>query len=352
MNLTYQKTALALLSFVFIVLGCSSRPAKTTTTAETSLPPNEQQIEAAQRIGIGREELTHLLSQPLYKMQPREVDHYLAYLQATEPSLRNRVAAIARKNIGQPYELYLLGEFPYQVEDDQPLFNLAKSDCVVFVEHTYAMALSRSWSEFFWMLQRIRYRGGVIGVATRNHYTETDWIKENAWLVTDISQEVAGERAASYTLTVDRQKFLRSRYNVDAQIPVETSVEAFVPYDVVPEVLPKLNQGDYVNIISSKADPAKGTVDHWASHVGLVVVAADGTRHILHSSEPRVREETFESFIKRAHDREANNLRIGKKDKILAGFKFLRLNDAPEVPPMQPQPRPTPADRIWTPPPR
>jgi hypothetical protein len=347
-----KKALAALLSVAFMLGACSSRPAKTTTTAETSLPPSDQQIEAAGRIGIGREELTHLMSQPLYKMQPREVDHYLAYLQATEPSVRNRVAMLARKNIGQPYELYLLGEFPYQVQDDQPLFNLAKSDCVVFVEHTYAMALSRSWDEFFWMLQRIRYRGGVIGVATRNHYTELDWVKENAWLVTDISQEIAGEKAATYSMTVDRQKFLHGRYNVDAQIPVENSVETFVPQDVVPEVVPKLNQGDYVNIISSKANPEKGTVDHWASHVGLVVIAADGTRHILHSSEPKVREETFESFMKRAHDREANNLRIGKKDnKVFAGFKFFRLNENPDVPPMQPQPRPSSApDKVWNPP--
>jgi hypothetical protein len=42
------------------------------------------------------------------------------------------------------------------------------------------------------MLQRIRYRDGVIGVATRNHYTEMDWNVANRWLVTDISADLAG----------------------------------------------------------------------------------------------------------------------------------------------------------------
>jgi hypothetical protein len=81
--------------------------------------------------------------------------------------LRKRIAAIGRQNIGQQYKLNLLGEFPYQLHDTLPMFSLEQSDCVVFAEHTYAMALSQSWEEFFWMLQRIRYKDGVVGVATR-----------------------------------------------------------------------------------------------------------------------------------------------------------------------------------------
>ena len=79
---------------------------------------------------------------------------------------------------------------------------------------------------------------------------------------------------------------------------------------------------------------------YWASHVGLVVLGPDGERHFLHSSEPQVREETFESFIARAAAREERNRREGKHGQVLAGFKFLRLNDDIVVPPMAPQPRP------------
>jgi len=74
--------------------------------------------------------------------------------------------------------------------------------------------------------------------------------------------------------------------------------------------------------------------------VGLVVLGADGERHFLHSSEPQVREETFESFIARAAAREERKRREGKHGQVLAGFKFLRLNDDVVVPPMAPQPRP------------
>jgi c-di-GMP-binding flagellar brake protein YcgR len=70
------------------------------------------------------------------------------------------------------------------------------------------------------------------------------------------------------------------------------------------------------------------------------VLGADGERHFLHSSEPQVREETFDAFIARASAREERNRREGKNGQKLAGFKFLRLNDDIVVPPMAPQPRP------------
>jgi len=76
-----------------------------------------------------------------------------------EPDLRKRIATIGRRNIGQPYKLNLLGEFPYELHDTLPMYSLSASDCLVFAEHTYAMALSSSWEEFFWTLQRIRYKG-------------------------------------------------------------------------------------------------------------------------------------------------------------------------------------------------
>jgi len=275
------------------------------------------------------------LAKPLYQMQPAEAGRYIAWQHDAEPDLRKRIAAVARKNLGQPYRLNLLGEFPYSVHDELPMFSLDHSDCTVFVEHTYAMALSQSWDEFFWMLQRIRYRDGIIGVATRNHYTEVDWNVANRWLVTDLSANLAGPDGPSYTMTVDRASFLKTRHHTDADIPVETSRQAYVPKAQVPAAAKQMREGDYVNVVSLLAD-GKTMV----THVGLVVLGPDGERHFLHLSEPAVREETFESFIARAEAREERNRQAGKKGSTLLGFKFLRLNDDIVVPPMAPQPRP------------
>src|SRR5687767_7289935 len=99
-----------------------------------------------------------LHDKPLYQFSEREVDAYLRHLSATEPDLRKRIIHLARKNLAQPYELYLLGEAPFEQTDPQPIYCLDRSDCVVFAEHTLAMALSKDFPSFMSMLQRIRYK--------------------------------------------------------------------------------------------------------------------------------------------------------------------------------------------------
>ena len=278
--------------------------------------------------------MDEILKKQVYQMTPQEVSRYVAHMQQAEPDLRKRIAAIGRKNIGQPYVLNLLGEYPFELHDTLPMFSLEQSDCVVFAEHTYAMALSGSWEEFFWMLQRIRYKDGVIGVATRNHYTEVDWNANNNWLVTDISAEVGGSDVLHYDLKIDRARFLRTRHRTLRDIALQTSRETYISKDKLAPVLPQLREGDLVNVVSTR-DGA-----YWVSHVGLIVIGADGQRNFLNSAEPAVREESFPAFFQRTAQREERNHKEGKNGQKLAGFKFLRLNENIVVPPMAPQPRP------------
>jgi hypothetical protein len=307
-----KTSNLALASLAALLVGCASVPPRQAAVpAPASAHPKQ-----------------------LYQMSPQEADAYIAQMQQAEPDLRKRIAAIGRRNIGQPYKLNLLGEYPFELHDTLPTFSLEQSDCVVFAEHTYAMALSRNWKEFYWMLQRIRYKDGVIGVATRNHYTEQDWNINNGWLVTDMTRELAGGTAASYPLRVDRQRFLKTYHKTDAALPVQDSTEYYLPKERIGEVLGQLQDGDFVNIVSTR-DGA-----FWVSHVGLVVTAPDGKRMFLNSAEPQVREESFDQFFARTAEREARNAAEGKNGQKLAGFKFLRLNDHIVVPPALPQPRP------------
>jgi len=302
--------------------------------AQPASLPVASSAAAAQGQPNGPVDLETLLRKQIYQMSPPEVGRYIAYMHMAEPDLRKRIAAIGRKNIGQPYVLNLLGEYPYELHDTLPMFSLQSSDCVVFAEHTYAMAMSQSWEEFFWMLQRIRYKDGVVGVATRNHYTEVDWNINNGWLVTDISAELAGPGGPSYPLTIDRATFLKTRHQTTAAMPVQLSREFFVAKEKVAEMLSQLQEGDFVNVISTRGGA------YWASHVGLIVVDANGRRNFLNSAEPNVREESFDDFFARTLAREERNAREGRAGQKLAGFKFLRLNDNIVVPPALPQPRP------------
>ena len=65
----------------------------------------------------------------------------------------------------------------------------------------------------------------------------------------------------------------------------------------------------------------------WIGHVGLIAHGADGSLHIIHSSEPMVREETLEQFIVRETAHLAERDAAGKPR--LLGFKFLRLEADP-----------------------
>lgn len=255
----------------------------------------------------------------IYQMTPQETDAFIAEERRSEPDLRKRIAAIGRRNIGQPYRLNLLGEFPYELHDTLPMFSLEASDCLVFAEHTYAMALSASWEEFFWTLQRIRYKDGVIGVASRNHYMEVDWNRNNSWLLADTGG------GASYAMRVDRAQFLKTQHHVQREIPVQDTVENYLPVERALQDFGTLAEGDLVEVVSVR----KG--QHMVTHVGLVVLDGDGKRRFLHSSAPQVREEPFEAFVERTQARANNGL---------AGFKFMRLNEVVKVPPAAPQPRP------------
>jgi hypothetical protein len=282
----------------------------------------------------GQATLDDILKKQVYQMSPQEVNSYVGHMQTSESDLRKRIVAIGRQNIGQPYVLNLLGEYPFELHDTLPMFSLEQSDCVVFVEHSYAMALSRNWEEFFWMLQRIRYKDGVIGVASRNHYTEVDWNINNGWLVSDITASLAGRTHARYELKVDRARFLRTRHQTVRDIAPQVSMETYIPKDELAPVLPELRDGDLVNVVSTR----DGTF--WVSHVGLIAIGADGQRNFLNSADPKVREESFEAFFQRTAEREERNAKEGRNGQKLAGFKFLRLNVPVVVPPMAPQPRP------------
>ena len=61
---------------------------------------------------------------PLWKMSTQQADRYIARVHDTVPELRKRIAIIGRQNIGQPYSLNLLGEYPYQLHDTLPMFSL------------------------------------------------------------------------------------------------------------------------------------------------------------------------------------------------------------------------------------
>ncbi|WP_168205463.1 N-acetylmuramoyl-L-alanine amidase-like domain-containing protein [Bythopirellula goksoeyrii] len=291
-----------------------------------------EQFAACERLGLDADQIASLQDQPLYEFTESEVDTYLRFLSATEPDLRQRIIHLARKNIGQPYELYLLGEMPFEPYDPQPIYCLGKSDCVVFAEHTYAMALAQNWPSFMKMLQRIRYRDGQLGVTTRNHYTEVDWNISNRWLVEDITAPLAGDKAVDFSETIDRARFFKNRYQLQVDVPVEKHEDIYLPYVEIDEAKQELQDGDFVNIVRATVKPDAppnetfgGSV--FVGHVGLIAHGPNGEVHLIHSTPPQVREEPIDEYIARSTEDNAIKDAAGKPR--LVGFKFLRLREKP-----------------------
>lgn len=324
-----MKQLLLILVILFLnSCAVSKKSDKVSETEEAYTQPSEAEIEityevieVANRIGLSKSELENLIEKPLYVFKPVEVDEYLKFLQTIEPDLRKRIDHLAKKMIGQKYEIYLLGEYPFEIYDPQPLYCIDRSDCVVFSEHIYAMALSDSWKKFFTMLQRIRYKDGVIGLLTRNHYTEADWTVNNSWLIKNITDSLLDVKPVQVTSKIDRAKFF-SKWNIGQDIPVEELKWSYIPASEVPKALKYLKTGDFVNVVRGFSPQ-----DVYVGHVGLISIGEDSVVYLIHSAEPEVRMEPLIDYMNRSLElnerRKKENAEIVKKN-----LEFQKINDS------------------------
>ncbi len=348
MNSSFRKILLGSMSLILLLVmqNCVRWSGHVLTQEIT-----EVELAAAVQCGISAEALRDLNAKPMYRFSEIEIDRYLGYLQLVEPDLRRRIGHLATKFIGQPYQIYLLGEFPFELYDPQPLYSIGKSDCVVFSEHVYAMALAHDWTSFMKILQRIRYKDGNVGVLNRNHYTEYDWDRNNDWLVEDITGTLAGDETVLDTMIVDKARFFR-KWNIGQDIPVDTLIWDYLPYRKLPLILDSLKTGDFVNIVRGQG---KG---RWVGHVGLIHVDASGMVNFLHSIPPKVKKQPIMELVLEAEkynrERAAFNAKIGLKNEVIRrynekqerlgrtkrkamlaskpyfyGFRFLRLREDP-----------------------
>lgn len=260
---------------------------------------------------------------PLHQFSDADLEAYLSDLHAREPDVRRRVVEVGRRTIGQPYRLGPLGEGGLEPYDPDPLYCLTASDCVTFVEQTWAMALSRDKAEFLDTLRRIRYRDGKIGMLTRNHFTEADWNVNNSWLFRP--ERLTGKKdSESYKLRINRLAFF-ARFGltldeatarsvpswednekffavVAATRPAATpespdwAVQYFIvrytPRAGIDSILHRLKDADVIEFVKNKKSPFVG-------HMGLITHDANGTVMLLHSGEPAVQELPLMDYLAR-----------------------------------------------------
>ena len=118
-------------------------------------------------------------------------------------------------------------------------------------EHVLALSISDSWDNFFNNLMHIRYKDGLIGMKTRNHYTMADWLPENSWLLDDVSAKVGGKYTNKMTRTISHKRFFANKgiTNMDYVADDRTITIDYIPLQYLDEIESKLNQGDILTLL-------------------------------------------------------------------------------------------------------
>jgi len=203
---------------------------------------------------------------------------------ASGAPIGERLRSISDGFLGTPYVLGPLGEGPEGEFDRDPLFSTAAFDCTTFVETTMALALAGTPAEATDLLRRIRYKDGVVGFATRNHFPEIDWLPNNiaAGFLTDATAQAAPGRHQTVVKRISKRDWYRSKTLTDLEgfegaaamereerlrrlralgegMPDEDASVAYVPLEALEEALPRIPSGAIGSVVRA-ALPGKPVV--------------------------------------------------------------------------------------------
>jgi N-acetylmuramoyl-L-alanine amidase-like protein len=199
--------------------------------------------------------------------------------------LPQRVEAISALFLGVPYKLGALGEGPDGEFDRDPLIRFDAFDCTTFVETVMALSLDSDLDSAMRTLQKIRYKDGQIGYATRNHFIEVDWVPNNvrAGYLRDITSDVAGRSAIKVSHTVSKRKWylrktvagLEGEFTEDekkhlvsklqhlgSQLPDQRATLTALPLKALPQALAHIPSGTIANLVHADRPDGRTMVSH------------------------------------------------------------------------------------------
>ena len=200
-----------------------------------------------------------------------------------------------REYLGAAYVADPLGEGV--APDSDPLVRDDAFDCVTFVEASLAGGDVQK-------LNKIRYKGGVVDFVNRNHFIETDWLANNADLVTDVTEQY-GDVSVRHVV-IDKQSWLRAVHGIDSDFaPVAVDLN-YIPYEQVPGI--NVTKPMIVLFISGQFEKSgKIGTDLAVRHMGFLLPG--GVLRHASSQYGRVMDVDFYQYA-RARAENKNNLGI------------------------------------------
>ncbi|MBI4678544.1 MAG: DUF1460 domain-containing protein [Elusimicrobia bacterium] len=209
------------------------------------------------------------------KMKEDRIASALANIHRRNPGLDARIAAVSGAFVGTPYKLGPLGEGGTGEFDRDPLYSFRQADCTTFVETVMALSLEPELGKALAdTLRRIRYEDGKVGYAARNHFTEVDWIPNNAaaGFLADITEAVAGGKTRYAAKTISKRDWYAHKTLDDIQgfgsapaaekeaklkalqalgkdLPDQEVRLPYVPVEALAEALPRIPSGTVANVV-------------------------------------------------------------------------------------------------------
>ena len=224
------------------------------------------------------------------EMSSKEIEKVIIQYSNRNIKPTDRINELSKYFLGTPYNLQCTGDGHFAIYEPWPLVNFKETNCMALCEHVLALSISDSWDNFFNNLQHIRYRDGLIGIKTRNHYTMADWLPKNSWLLDDVSEKVGGAYTRQVTRTISHKDFFAAKgvAGIDDILPDRKLTINYVPLEFVHEVKNRIMTGDILVLIIA------GEKNIFAAHM-LMVAEENGKKVIREASTSKMT--TFETDI-------------------------------------------------------
>ncbi len=254
-----------------------------------------------------------VVSGEIGRMSHAAIDSLLRVNAEKGYTITDRIRLYSGMFLGTPYSWTATGDGPYALLETKPLVNFDSTNCMVYCEHVLALAISDSWDNFFNNLQQIRYKDGLIGMKTRNHYTMADWLPENGWILDDVSRKVGGEYTQSMTRTISHENFFRGKGMTDMRyVKLDRTLTVdYVPMEHLDKVKSRVRNGDIVAMLLADKE------DIFSAHM-LMIVEKEGKLSFREASTSNY--STFETDYDAWLDWKSASDRY-------AGIAFMRVRD-------------------------
>lgn len=259
------------------------------------------------------------VEKPFHRMTHQEIDSVIREFSKMESKPSEKISYISKYFLGMPYDLTCVGDGPYAIYEAWPLVNFKETNCMAYCEHVLALSISDNWDNFFNNLQQIRYKDGMIGMKTRNHYTMADWLPENDWILEDVSAKVGGTFTKQVTRTISHKTFFAGKGISDTNyvLPDRTITLDYVPLAALDDVKKNAKTGDIIALLFAKLD------NIFSAHM-LMIVEKDGQKIIRESSNSKMT--TFDtSYDEWVKDKQEN------WSHRYIGLTFMRVKESIDI---------------------